>query len=160
MLKSAVLSYDRKYRYLLTRRWGPGLTATFIMLNPSTADEAIDDPTIKRCIGFAARWGCAAISIGNLFAYRTKDPGLLKKVNDPVGPDNMRHLRALVAGAKSGTGYVVVAWGSLGGMMGQDEAFLNVSEHLIELRALRLTKKGMPEHPLYVPYSVEPVIVV
>jgi hypothetical protein len=154
MHKSAALSDDRKYRYLLTRRWAAGKPAIFIMLNPSTADETVDDPTIRKCIGFASRWGCTAVHIGNLFAYRTKDPRQLKKVPDPVGPENHKYIQSLLSIAERDQLPIVAAWGAQGGLMGQDEAFVRMAEH-IPIRALRLTKKGMPEHPLYVPYSVE-----
>ena len=155
MQKSAIFDADRRYRYLLTRRWAAGKSATFIMLNPSTADETVDDPTIRKCIGFASRWGCTAIYIANLFAYRTKDPRRLKKVSNPVGPENHKYLQSLLSIAKRDQlPIVVVAWGAQGGLMGQDEAFIQMAT-AVPLKALRLTKKGMPEHPLYVPYAAE-----
>jgi hypothetical protein len=153
--KSAILDPSRRYRYRLTRAWGDGKrAAVFIMLNPSTADETVDDPTIRKCIGFASRWGCTAIHIGNLFAYRAKDPAQLRKVPDPVGLDNAYHLRTMVFDARLSGHLVIAAWGAQGGLMGQDEAFIHMARG-VSLKALRLTKKGMPEHPLYVPYAAE-----
>src|SRR3954454_15761859 len=95
--QNAVISACGRYRYLLSRQVGPGLrTATFIMLNPSTADATNDDPTIRRCIGFARQWGCGRLAVLNLFAVRATDPAEMKRADDPVGPENRdwfdRHL--------------------------------------------------------------------
>jgi hypothetical protein len=105
-------------------------------------------------IGFASRWGYTTIYIANLFAYRTKDPRLLKNVSNPVGPENHKYLQSLLSIAKRDQLPIVAAWGAQGGLMGQDEAFIHMAR-AVPLKALRLTKKGMPEHPLYVPYSTE-----
>src|SRR4051812_49823510 len=86
---NAVISACGAYRYVLTRQVGGGVRrATFIMLNPSTADASNDDPTIRRCIGFAQRWGCGQLAVLNLFAYRATDPADLKRASEPVGPEN------------------------------------------------------------------------
>ncbi len=92
---AATLSADRIYRYTLTREvdmFGNGEAAMFLMLNPSTADETEDDPTIRRCIGFARRWGYSTLHVANLFAFRATSPADLKMASDPIGPDNDRHL--------------------------------------------------------------------
>ena len=67
----ATFSPCRQYRFALWRYWKSGTQVLFVMLNPSTADEATDDPTIRRCIGFARTWGFASRAASNLFAYRT-----------------------------------------------------------------------------------------
>ena len=67
----AQLSDCQKYRYALWRRWGEGSQVVFVMLNPATADAAKDDPTIRRCIGFARAWEFGSLAVGNLFAFRT-----------------------------------------------------------------------------------------
>ena len=83
---SARLSDDRRYRYLLVRRWDNTLPdATFVMLNPSTADERDDDPTIRKCIGFAKRWGCGGIKVVNLYAFRATNPRDCFAAADPIG---------------------------------------------------------------------------
>ena len=84
---TAVISGCGTYRYLLTRRAGPGeRAAAFILLNPSTADAATDDPTIRRCLGFARRWGCGRFFVLNLFAFRATYPAELRWADDPIGP--------------------------------------------------------------------------
>ncbi|MGH3977119.1 MAG: DUF1643 domain-containing protein, partial [Pseudonocardiaceae bacterium] len=109
----AVLSGCGRYRYQLTRTWDPGQQrATFIMLNPSTADAADDDPTIRRCTSYARSWGLGGLMVVNLYAYRATDPADLWKVDDPVGPDNDDHLRAVLAAATDVGAPVVAAWGA------------------------------------------------
>lgn len=98
-----------KYRYLLTRE-GLGGTGTclFIMLNPSTADAMVDDATIRRCSGFAQRWGYARLEVANIYAYRSTDPRALRDLADPVGPENDQYIAEAVARADK----VVCAWGA------------------------------------------------
>lgn len=72
MIKDAILSEDRKYRYILSRTWDETKpTVLFIGLNPSTADEKTDDPTIRKCINYAKCWGYGKILMANLFAFRS-----------------------------------------------------------------------------------------
>lgn len=152
---SAELSPDRLYRYALWRRWGDSSKeefryVMFVGLNPSTADEVEDDPTIRRCIGFARAWGYDGLCMANLFAFRTKDTGKLLAQADPVGPGNDSALLRLSESAA----IVVAAWGTLGGHLGRDKA---VRKLLPSLHCLRLTKEGHPWHPLYVPKKLTPV---
>ncbi len=84
--KEAVISDCGRYRYRLTRRWGDGPLLSFIMLNPSTADAEVDDPTIRRCMGFARRDGYGGIVVGNLYAFRTTKPKALFAADNPLGP--------------------------------------------------------------------------
>src|SRR4051812_26865304 len=108
--QNAVISACGRYRYLLTRQVGPGpRAATFIMLNPSTADATKDDPTIRRCIGFARQWGCGRLSVLNLFAFRATDPAAMKRADDPVGPENKDWFERILTDA--GEGRVVCGWG-------------------------------------------------
>jgi hypothetical protein len=156
-----VMSACGTYRYLLTRRLGIGnRTAAFIMLNPSTADDERDDPTIRRCISFARRWGCARLVVANLFALRTTDPAAMRKARDPVGPENQIWIeeavkRAVAPRNPSARGPVVCAWGTQGRYMNQDITFLRSIEGLLQPMALGLTRDGHPKHPLYVPYKVK-----
>lgn len=149
MERAATLSACRTYRYALWRRWGPGDYAMFIGLNPSTADETNDDPTIRRCIAFARAWGYGALCMANLFAYRATDPAVMKKAAEPVGWENDHTLTTLAAGA----GVVVAAWGAHGTYKGRDKS---VRLLVPKLHFLRLTKDGHPGHPLYLPASLKP----
>lgn len=146
----------RLYRYTLWRSWGGMFDAQaeyamFIGLNPSTADETLDDPTIRRCIGFAKSWGYSALCMTNLFAFRATDPKVMMNDPSPIGPDNDDHLAACAAGA----GVVVAAWGAGGSFLDRDEAVISRLGHL--LHYLRLTKHGYPAHPLYLPADLTPV---
>jgi hypothetical protein len=146
----AELSACRKYRYALTRRWGDGPQVLFVMLNPSTADEVDDDPTIGRCIGFAKSWGFGSLAVGNLFAFRTPSPSLLLQTTDPVGVDNDHWLGKLQASAE----LTVAAWGNHGSFHGRGKA---VARTLASPHVLRLNGTGEPAHPLYIPADTRPM---
>lgn len=155
---SAVFSRCWRYRYLLTRHIGHSpAVVTFVMLNPSTADGHIDDPTIRKCVGFAARWGCGWLQVVNLFAYRAKRPGNLFAVADPVGRDNGAWIRRVVssnANDAAHDGPVVCGWGVNGTYLDRDVAVLRLLNRLgVRLLTLGLTRDGHPRHPLYVPYT-------
>lgn len=149
MERSATLSACRTYRYVLWRCWARGKYAMFIGLNPSTADEKIDDPTVKRCISFARSWGYGSLCMTNLFAYRATAPAVMKLAADPVGSKNDHALTTLAPGA----GVVVAAWGTHGTYRGRDQS---VCLLVPDLHCLRLTKDGYPSHPLYLPASLKP----
>lgn len=144
----ATISPCGTYRYDLTRRWGDGPTATWVMLNPSTADASTDDPTIRRCIGFSKREGCGGLRVVNLYALRATDPAELVRHPDPHGPDNPAMLIDTARAARRGE-LVVVAWGSHPmAVRGASE----VGGPLATAGAVCLgrTKAGHPRHPLYV----------
>jgi hypothetical protein len=147
--KRAEISECEQYRYELTRVWEPAATkATFVMLNPSTADASVDDPTIRRCIGFARTWGFGGIRVVNLYAYRATDPKTLRKVDDPIGPDNDRWLENAAEYAAYWDCPLIAAWGAI-----PDPARVWRVTHLPHfdrLKALGVTKDGHPRHPLYV----------
>ncbi len=151
---SAVFSPCETYRYALTREWDDGPRLLYVMLNPSTADERRNDPTIERCERRARALGCGAMRIANIFAFRATDPKVLKKAMDPVGPENDRFLSEAVAWAD----HVLCAWGAHGIFLnrGPDvEAALREQEKA--LWHLGTTAAGAPRHPLYVGYAVQPV---
>jgi hypothetical protein len=149
---SAVISPCGKYRYHLGRELAAGgRVATFIMLNPSTADHLVDDPTIRKCVGFCQRWGCGELRVVNLFAVRATDPADMRKAADPVGPEN----REWICRASATGSLVVCAWGMHGTYMDQDLTVLGWIADLCEPMALGVTKDGNPRHPLYVPYAAE-----
>lgn len=152
--RSAALYSDcETYRYALSRRWNDddGQLA-FVMLNPSTATELRNDPTIERCERRARRLGFGGIEIVNLFAFRATLPADLHRADDPVGPENDAVLADHCVQAR----LVVAAWGVHGTLLGRGA---QVARRLTcPLHHLGLTKDGHPRHPLYVPYTVHPQI--
>lgn len=148
----ATISTDGDYRYALTRSFGePSAHAPvlFIMLNPSTADAEEDDNTIRRLTGFAKLWGRKGFCVGNLYAYRTKEPDVMHAQEDPVGPLNDWWLKELLDAHDA----VVCAWGA-------DADPERVQEFLKLARGRRLlcmglTKKGHPKHPLFLRKDTE-----
>lgn len=132
-----------------------------VMLNPSTADATKDDPTIRRCIGFAVRERFGGVEILNLFAFRATAPADLKAAADPVGPDNDQHLRDLFARHRT----ILAAWGAHGAHLGRAEAIIRLAANRgTTLTCLGRTARGHPRHPLYargdcaiLPFQAEPV---
>jgi hypothetical protein len=125
------------------------------MLNPSTADAAVDDPTIRRCMRFAHRWGgFGSLEVVNLFALRSTDPKGLREVDDPEGPGN----DAAILEASKLAGRIVLAWGAGGEYKGRGRDVARaLSLARDDLVCLGRTQRGHPLHPLYVPYEA-PVI--
>lgn len=140
---------ERAYRYLLTRIWDPTVApVVFVMLNPSTADALEDDPTIRRCIGFARRHCAGGIVVVNLFALRSTDPRVLRDHPDPVGRLNDVFIRQ----ATSGASLVVGAWGAAGLEHGRGASVAKaLTGRGVALRCLGTTSTGQPRHPLYLP---------
>jgi hypothetical protein len=149
---SAVFSACGTWRYELHRELpGGNGTLNFVMLNPSTADAVRDDPTIRRCIGFARAWGFAHLVVTNLFALRTPEPRRLALASDPVGPENDRHLVERARGADR----VICAWGIHGRLAGRDAHVVTLLDG-VRLEHLGLTRAGQPRHPLYLKGNVLP----
>jgi hypothetical protein len=139
------------YRYELLRVWDDAMpTVCFVMLNPSTADHRNDDPTIRRCIGFAKSWDYGGIRVVNLFAYRATNPRTLKHVRDRVGPDNDEWIEAAIRNS----GLAIAAWGA--NPMARDRSVTLKGK--CDLWCLGTTKSGAPKHPLYVPSKQQPVM--
>jgi hypothetical protein len=148
-VSAAEFSPCRRYRYTLWRRWDAGKPyCQFVGLNPSTADETHDDPTVRRCIDFAKRWGYGALCMTNLFAFRATDPEVMKAAEEPVGLMNDAWLKDVAARA----GVVVAAWGVHGDHLDRARRALPL---LGQVRCLGLTKEGHPRHPLYVRADTE-----
>jgi hypothetical protein len=148
----ARLSDDGLYRYTLGRRWTQDLdagAAVFVMLNPSTADAELDDPTIRRCIGFAKALGCGGLHVVNLYAFRATKPADLWKAADPIGPENDEVLRATFREAARENRPVVAAWGANAESMRAHFAGVLARAAGAPLAALGVTKDGAPRHPLY-----------
>lgn len=149
---AAIFSKCGTYRYLLTRRWSEGSTMAFIMLNPSTADENVLDPTLRRCRGYAEREGFGRMVIANLFALRSTDPKALRTHPDPVGEFNNTYLDVALTLASC----VVVGWGNHGALRGRGEKimkWLNGRGQIFHLGPL--TGQGQPGHPLYLRKDIE-----
>lgn len=135
------------YRYELARRWSHGPAVAWIMLNPSTADASVDDPTIRRCIQFSRGWGMGGLVVVNLFALRSTDPAALKTAAWPVGPENDDAIHDAIVRSRA----VVAAWGVHGDLRGRaDEVREMVAVLGRPLSCLGTTKDGHPRHPLYV----------
>jgi len=148
--KSAIISECGKYRYELRRIWQSktGLVC-WVMLNPSTADANFDDPTIRRCMGYAARWGYGGIIVVNLFGLRATNPKELYKVDDPIGPKNSNY----ISRASWQSNMTIAAWGTKGTYLSQNLAIIKKTTNLY---CLALTKNGHPKHPLYLTRDLEP----
>jgi hypothetical protein len=123
------------------------------MLNGSTADAEKDDPTIRRCIGFAKRWGYGSLEVVNLFGYRTTLPTELKKAPDPVGPENDQYIAAAAKRARK----IIVAWGAHGAFKGRNKEVLDLlCKSGFSAECLGTTKDGHPRHPLYISNNTKP----
>lgn len=155
--RAASLSLCRTYRYSLTRRWSPdrGAVWVFVMLNPSTADGHDDDATVRRCVGFARRGGAVELCVVNLYALRATDPRELWRAEDPVGPENDRHLLAAAARADASSGAVIAAWGAHA-RPDRVRAVVGLFGGRRDLLCLGTTAAGAPRHPLYLPAAASP----
>jgi hypothetical protein len=142
----AVFSPDGVYRYALVRAWARGPRHTWIMLNPSTADDVLDDPTVRRCIGFSRMWGAGGIRVVNLFALRSTDPSLLVHHPDPTGPHNNGVIQYTVEASD----VTIAAWGAHPAAIDRAREVFEIVNPITRLYALGVTKAGQPRHPLYV----------
>lgn len=142
------------YRYRL-RRWNdnPQRNLGIIMLNPSTADATQDDPTIRKCVGFARRHGFDGIHVVNLFAFRATDPAELKRQAragfDVIGPENDQ----AILNVAMRSALMLLAWGNHGTLQGRDQAVLKLLQGYPTCSIGELSKTGQPKHPLYQPYD-------
>lgn len=125
-----------------------------VMLNPSTADEFKNDPTVERCCRRARMWGYDRLDVVNIFALRSTDPKGLYQCDDPVGADN----DAAILDAAKQADLTVAAWGNHGQLQGRGQAVLSLLQNAgVELHVLKMSKVGEPVHPLYQPYSAQAV---
>lgn len=153
MRKDAIISDCKYYRYDLWRIWDDELPPLIVVgLNPSTADATLDDPTIRKCIGFAKRWGFGALCMLNLYAFRSTYPRILKHLKHPVGPSNDFWLKTRFEMETM----ILCAWGNNADPKRVGEVLGLIPEGR-RVMALKVTKKGQPQHPLYVPYECSPV---
>lgn len=157
MEKSAIISECGNYRYSLSRVWDNSKPSVmFIMLNPSTADSENDDPTIRRCIGFAKDWGYGGIIVCNLFAYRATNPKDLLKCSNPFGDENIWHTKS----NSEKVNLIITAWGNypiVDKVLKGLSAFRLLTPVLNKLHYLELSKTGCPKHPLYLKKELTPI---
>ena len=144
----AEFSNDGAYRYLLGRRVSDSRRRLlFVMLNPGTADEVLNDPTIRRCIGFAKRWNFGMLEVANLFAFRTSYVAELRRAENPIGPGNDLWIgRALESADR-----VVLAWGNHGSYLGRSREVRQTVFERAQPYHFGRNKSGEPRHPLYLP---------
>ena len=149
MNKTALLSEDNIYRYQLSRIWDEEKPKIlFIMLNPSTADEFVEDPTIRRVVNYAKDWGYGGVYVGNLYAFRSTDPKGLKCIAHPVGPENITHIQTLISLVDK----VIYAWGN-------EEKEPDWLKKMVDTPyCIEISKKGIPKHPLYLKKCLIPQI--
>lgn len=141
------------YRYSLWRQWDASAAKlVFIMLNPSTADAQCNDPTIRRCIGFAQAWGYGRLEVVNLFGLRTPDPQRLRQAVDPIGAQCDEHIQTAAQQADQ----IILAWGNWGNFAGRDQAVVRLLA-TYNLYCLGLNQSGQPRHPLYLKRDVQPI---
>jgi len=153
---TAVYSECERYRYSLTRVWDEdGRRINFVMLNPSTATERQNDPTVERCERRARALGFGAFTVCNIFAWRETDPFKMRRAAEPVGPENDAAIIAACAAADT----LICAWGTHGAHLdrgSQVETIMRATGR--PLYHLGLSKAGHPKHPLYIAYAQQPAL--
>jgi len=154
--EKAIFSRCMNYRYTLYRKTGPRASRIlFIMLNPSTADDNKNDPTVRRCIGYAQDWEYGQMAVCNLFAYRSTDPNHLYDAQDPEGPENDR----MILDEAKKAHLIICAWGTHGLFRDRHRRVLNLLwENNLITYSLKVTKAGYPSHPLYLKKDLNPEI--
>lgn len=151
MRSGAHFSRCRTWRYALWREWAHARARVMLIgLNPSTADAQRDDPTIRRCIGFARDWGFGGVWVLNLFAFRATFPGDLKAAEDPIGPRNDWWLRRVARRCDR----IVAVWGNDGRFLDRSARVQGMLDGRLEV--IRLNASGEPAHPLYLPKTLRP----
>ena len=151
MEKKAIISKDKIYRYKLSRTWDSTKpTILFIGLNPSIANENVDDPTITRCINFAKDWGYGTLLMANLFAFRSTYPKEIYLIDDSIGKDNDHYLLECVKQSD----LIIACWGNNGTYMNREKV---ITELVPNLYCLQKNKNGTPHHPLRLPRNIDPV---
>jgi hypothetical protein len=157
MISEAIISDCGTYRYSLTRIWDEKLPKVmFVMLNPSTADSGKDDPTIRRCIGFAKSWGYGGLYVCNLFAYRATNPKELLNADNPFGNDNSLHIKNIA----NETETIICAWGNkpiLHKVLKNKNPYKLLGLESSKLYYLQFSKDNVPKHPLYLNSNLQPI---
>lgn len=151
--RAAVFSPCRKWRYHLQHVWDDSqANLIWMMLNPSTADELKNDPTVERCEQRARMWGFGGVEVFNIFSYRATDPDDMKAYIDPIGPNNDDWMIQFAKKSQSTT--AIIGWGEHGKHRGRGEAVLDIiKRHNGQVNALKVNASGHPKHPLYIGYK-------
>lgn len=154
MQRSADISPSGAWRFSLTRVWDEARPhCCFIMLNPSTADDTVDDPTVRRCISYADKWGYGGLVVVNLFAFRATDPKEMKASRAPIGPHN----DIVILEQARNADIVVCAWGAHGEFLDRGAHVKHMLDDAgVWLYYLKLNKNGQPAHPLYLKAELTP----
>jgi len=152
---TAIYSDCGRYRYALTRIWdATGEKVLFVMLNPSTATERQNDPTVERCERRARALGFGSFRVCNIFAWRATDPKDMRRAQDPVGLEN----NAAILDGCDWADAIVCAWGTHGEHLGRGREVTSLMRGTGKpLTHLGLSKAGHPKHPLYIGYAAQPV---
>lgn len=146
--RGALISPCGVFRYWLMRRWARGPDLLFVLLNPSTADASVDDPTIRRCARFAVMHGYGGFYVVNLFAFRATKPADLRRGGYQVGPENDAHIERLLAECPE----VCVAWGANAAGLERPQVVLPMIRRAgRQPLCLAITRSGYPQHPLMLP---------
>ncbi len=159
IVRSAAISKDGVYRFSLNRQWGDRGRIVWIMLNPSTADATVDDPTIRRCIGFTRDWGFGALTVVNLFPLRATDPAELRTHDEPkeILKMNLGYIESECGW--SAPDHVICAWGTHGALLRRNKLVIDRLTALgVTLNVLGLTEDRHPKHPLYLKKDLKPVL--
>lgn len=157
--REVVFSDCRTYRYRLAQIWDElSRPLYWLMLNPSTADEVKNDPTVERCERRARMWGYGGSVIFNIFAYRAKNPKNMRAHRDPIGPENDKWIRDLARQSQEVD--VIAGWGEHGVHLDRGTRIFNIfCEENGRLQALKINASGHPAHPLYIPYRMTPTLI-
>ena len=157
MEKDAIISKCGNYRYSLSRIWDKDKPLVmFLMFNPSTADTDRDDPTIRKCIGYAKNWGYGGILVGNLFAFRSSDPLDLLYSDNPIGKHNGEYLEKMF----DKSSIIIFAWGNqkiLDKIYDGPFKDFSKNKNREKYYYLELSKRGTPKHPLYLKKELKPI---
>lgn len=147
-ISGAEFSPSGIFRYRLWRVWNSDLPRLAVcMLNPGTADAEKNDPSVRRCIGFAKAWGHGGLVVINMFAFRATDPQKMFGTEDPIGPRN----DWIIQDSAIEYGEILVAWGAGGKHKDRAGHVLGLLEQEnAKIYCLGKTKHGYPKHPLYV----------
>lgn len=150
----AVFSPCRTWRYALTRTWDTAPPLVVVGLNPSTADERADDPTIRRCIGFARRERAGGLLMLNLYGWRATDPDAMwaawRAGTDIVGPGNDEQMLLWAGRSRAAGRPVLAAWGTHGHGPRVDVVRALLAKAGASVVSLGTNRDGSPKHPLYV----------
>ena len=160
MNRYSVMSACKTYRYQLHRSWDDSLpTVCYVLLNPSTADATVDDPTVLRCVERAKRLGFGSLSMVNLFSFRaTKPIQMMRSKVDPIGV----HTDSYITEAAEQAKMIICGWSKHGHFLGRHDYVLRfvLRPFVKKCYALRMNKDNTPSHPLYLPYDIQPFLLV